>query len=152
MYTKNYRQADDVVPPAEGYERLIPITWLQDTNDATRAVAVYNDTLITDRIARQHAQDITNNASKYIYQDTFLLVCDMLISSTNHTKLPLEQITTLMLAIKPVDKPKYENFRDGMSMLNTGLNRYSTYWWDACVWEPDTNIVAQATALFNAMQ
>ena len=151
LYTKDYRQADEPVSPAEGYERLTPVTWIQDTNDVNRAVAVYHDTSIAERIARQHAQDLALNAPKYTYQDTFLLVCDTLTGSTNHNKLPLDNLTIILLQVKAVDKAKYENLRDGLSMLNTGLNRYSVAWWDTCSWESNTNIVSAATNLFNLM-
>jgi hypothetical protein len=45
-----WRLAVEPGQPASGYERLTPVAWVQDPADRFRAVAVYKDTLIRDRL------------------------------------------------------------------------------------------------------
>lgn len=92
------------------------------------------------------------NMQSYIYEDTFLLICDQLSSSTNHIKLPMESLSMILLQIKAADKPKYENLRDGLSMLNASLTRENVRWWDTIVWHAEPEVVTGAIQLLNLMQ
>lgn len=151
LLENGYRMAEEPSKPAEGYERLAPVTWRQDPTNSSRALPEYHDTSIADRLEREAAEDLERNFSRYMYQDAFLLVCDRIAGNTNHTKLPMETLTVAFLQIRASDKDQYEKLRDGLQVINAALTRYETVWWDNCTWNSHTGVVQQATSLFNSI-
>lgn len=152
LLSKGYRQADPPAAPAPGYERLAAVSWVQDPQAPARAVPEYHDTLIADREAREYAQDLTNNFSRYVYQNTFLLMCDSLKGQDTHEKLTMDELTMLALVLRKTDKTKYENTRDGLTTINAALIRYDVGWWDNCSWNTNGTVVIAATNLFYNLQ
>ena len=91
-------------------------------------------------------------SQQFVYENTFLLICDALTGQTSHAKLPMEQLSMILLQVKAMDKPKYENLRDALSMLNAALTRENVKWWDTCAWHPEVQAVAGAQQLMSLMQ
>ena len=58
----------------------------------------------------------------------------------------------ILLQVKAMDKPKYENLRDALSMLNAALTRENVKWWDTCAWHSEVQAVAGAQQLMSLMQ
>lgn len=160
LHSLGWRRSTTPIEPLEGYERLDPVIYIQDTNDVDRAVATYTDTLIQDRldaqaaelaqrIAEQQTADLANNAELYTYQNAFLLVCDTLRGDATHTKMSFEDITVALLTIKATNKDQYETLRDALNLINSKLILKNISWWDTCVWKDDETIINQAQALYN---
>jgi len=91
-------------------------------------------------------------SQQYVYENVFLMICDALTGQTSHAKLPMEQLSMILLQVKAVDKPKYENIRDALQMLNAALTRENVKWWDTCTWHSEPPAAAGAQQLMSLMQ
>jgi hypothetical protein len=144
ILSKGYRLAEPPAAPGAGYERLEPVTWIQHTNDATRAAPVCHDTLIADRLAREEAARLANNFDRLMCQNAYLLLCDSITGTTNHVKLGVVEMAAAMIAVRQSAPATYEMVRDGYNLINAALVASDPAWWDACAWEPNTNVVTAA--------
>lgn len=94
----------------------------------------------------------TNWTQRYVYENTFLLLCDQLSGQTNHAKLPMESLTLILLQVRQQDKNRYEIVRDALNMINSSLTRIDTKWWDVVQYRDIPSVVAGATQLMGLIQ
>lgn len=111
--------------------------------------------LEAERIAQEQAAyiaDLQINAQRYIYENAFLLICDMLSGQTEHEKLPMETLSLILLGLRSQDKDKYEIIRDALSMINASLTRCDVKWWDVVKYRDIPEFVQGAQELLGLIQ
>ncbi len=158
MYAHGWRLASEPDAPAEGYERLGAVTYIQDPNDAERAVAVYTDTLVQDRLDAEaavqtaaQAAAFAANTERFTYQNAYLMLCDQLRGNQSHERMGFPQIATALAILKGTDAAAYETLRDGFSFLNQALLRIDNRWWDECVWVDNAEIIQAAQGVLTML-
>lgn len=101
--------------------------------------------------AEQYAADLTANGARYVLENQYLILCDVLRQALGQTatqrKLGFEELPGMMLAVKAANHAAYEKLRDAMDMINSALIRYDVRWWDAAAWHPQPELTEQSNAI-----
>ena len=123
--------------PAEGFR--VGSSIVVDSGDGETATIEITQINIAEEQEQQAAEqqalyeaDIVANASRYTYENAFLLLCDQLTQQSSHSKLPMEQLTVILAQLRTLDKDSYEKSRDILNVLNAALSRFDLKWWDVC--------------------
>lgn len=151
-----WREISIIDDPQEGYR--ITRQGVEDIDGINCRITVISSINIAEEQAQIQAhqqaayeQDLVDNAPRYIYENAFLMLCDRLTNQTSHYKLTIEQITGILLQIKPADKDAYEDLRDFLYMLNSALIRYNVCWWDDCTWREVPALIQGAEQLISLL-
>lgn len=136
-----WRIEPELPPVADGYERGL-VTWFDD--DGTYCRAVYEDTPIADRLAREQESAAASAAQAQLDKPTelksvenqFLSICEQL--SGKRVKLGFAELEQAVNALMGSDP----NAATGLSLKlltidAAGKRLGGLLWWDTCAWHAE---------------
>lgn len=142
LLANGYRIAPELPPVAEGYERG-PVTYAE--GDGVTAQAVYQDTLIADRIAAEAAANKAANLGRWILENAFLMVCQQYFG-TLEKRGTKELLGKAFELVETNTKAAMTAFGVVIGLDKELVRAAGDRWWDSCEWHDDPNAVAGARA------
>jgi hypothetical protein len=98
--------------------------------------------------AQAYAADLVANRKRYVYENAFILLCDMLSGQTTHTKLDEDVFPVAMATLKAQNESAFDNATDMFTFLDSRLSKLAgPNWWDTCVYRDVPELVTPAQTL-----
>lgn len=142
LRTEGWREEPELPPIADGYERG-PVTYVE--GDGVTAQAVYQDTLIADRLAAEAAANKAANLDRWILENAFLMVCQQYFG-TLEKRGTKELLGKAFELVETNTKAAMTAFGVVIGLDKELVRAAGDRWWDSCVWHDDPDAVAGARA------
>jgi hypothetical protein len=133
-------------------------TWIDDGRQYYEADVVQwtAEELAAQEAARQteaEAADLAANGERYVAEDEYILLCDMLGQCPgSHAKLGLGALQTLMVGMLSTAPARENALFQYLMGLQVALQRLGGVgWWDNCTWHDQAAIVNAAQERHNAI-
>jgi hypothetical protein len=135
-------------------ERYKSSTWVDDGESYVETATDYTEQEWADKQAAEAAAaDLLANGERYVAEDEYILLCDMLGQCPGaHVKLGLGALQTLMVGMLSTAPARENALFQYLMGLQVALQRLGGVgWWDSCAWHDQAAIVNAAQERHNAI-
>jgi hypothetical protein len=142
---------------AQRGEQYKASTWSDDGVNYTETTTDFSkqewEAKLSDDAAAAVAADIAVNGERYVAENEYILLCDLLGQCPGkHVKLGMGALQTLMISMVSTAPARENALFQYLMGLQIALQRFGGVgWWDACAWHDHPAIVNAAGERHNAI-
>jgi hypothetical protein len=147
-----------IYEPSDTPSNLIASSaWAVVGNRYEQTVVPYTAEELAEQEAQRQAEaaaaDLLANGERYVAEDEYILLCDMLGQCPGaHVKLGLGALQTLMVGMLSTAPARENALFQYLMGLQVALQRLGgVNWWDSCAWHNQAAIVNAAQERHNAI-